>query len=154
MLLGLVQGFGAPPIAATVEHALVEHRLEQIVTEIVVMLGDLEGARASLEVHEPRLQREQDVAGRLDAPMKPGAKSAADHFRDLFAVPPTVHVAFADAELALGENPGVERFVVDLNVPRTVAVDPNIGDIQNRFQSFSIPLRTHVKVVARWPPES
>ena len=152
VLLGFVQRLGAPPIATAIDHALVQHGAEQVVAAVVVAFADLERAPASLKVHEPRLQREEYVAYGLDAPMEPGAISTADHLVELFAVPPTVHVSFADAQLALGENSGIKRFVVHLNVPRAVAVDTNITGCQELFQSFSIPLRTHVRIDAFWSP--
>ena len=81
----------------------------------------------ALAVHQPRLQHVEHVAEWLDEEVDPGAIGAADHFVDLFAFPPAIHITFTDAQHAIREDPRKDLLVAYLDVPGTVAVNSDIG---------------------------
>ena len=58
-----------------------------------------------------------------------GALGAAHELVELIAVPPAVHVRLAEAERAVGEHALEHALVVDLDVPRPVAVDADVGGL-------------------------
>ena len=147
VFLRFVEPCGVFPIGAAVDHALVQHRAEQVLTEIVVALADLKRACLALEIHQPGLHTVEGIGERPDTPINTGAIGAAGHFVNLLALPPGVHIAFADPQHAVGEDSGIEFFVTDLDVPGAVTVNADIAGCQDRLQSFSIALRSHVVVI-------
>lgn len=57
---------------------------------------------------------------------EPSAKNAAEELVERAAIPPAVHVGFAEAERAEAQEASVEIFVVHSQVPRTSAANPHI----------------------------
>src|SRR5262249_25927455 len=99
VLLRLVEGLGVLPISAGVDHALVQHHFIEIVSEIVMLLRDLAGSTAALHVREDGLEGEQlesEASG--DLLLDIDAQEFLDEQIERFALPPPIHVRFAEAD--------------------------------------------------------
>jgi hypothetical protein len=62
---------------------------------------------------------------------KPVTEQSVNHFVDTVALPPAVHVGFAEADGTLADDPGEQVGVVDANVPWLVAVEGDTGSFQH-----------------------
>jgi hypothetical protein len=141
-LLRRVQVGRPAPVAAAVDHALAEHRLVQVVAQVVVALADLEAPAPRLQVEQPRAQgidRGADAAHALvEADLQQAAEQAVQRAR----VPPAVHTTRPGRAR---QHPGMEPRVVDLHVPGAVAVDLDVGA---RQQGGHAPLQGSCKAVS------
>ena len=125
--LRLVEGRCVLPVAAGIDHPLVEHPLVEIVADVVVLLGDL-GDLGALRVEDRCAERlEDDAEVELEVVFEVGGRGPVDRAIEIVAVPPAVHVALADGERAIAEDAGVEAVVMDPDVPGTRAVDLDVG---------------------------
>ena len=125
--LRLFQRRGLVPVAAAVGHAGVEHGLEQPVAGVVMRPPHLPGARGRLHVDQPGLEREQQQGRIAHLAVQSGAQHAADEFIDALAVPPAFHVAFAQPQAAMAQHPVEGAGMVDLEVPGTLASQPDVS---------------------------
>ena len=137
--LGVLGGrkiVGVTPVAAAVDHPRVEHRGVQIVADVVVPMTDFEGTFAALEVEQLRLRNAQQGRrrGQPSGDLRP--MCSIDHLIDRIAVPPTVHVCLAQPQCALGEHTLEQPLVMNADIPRAVAVEPNIGRLD---QTLEVP---------------
>ena len=135
-LLRLVQGFGVAPVAAGIQHPFAQHPAVEVVAHVVVLPGDLPGPGAGLHVQDPRKPGHHDLVDSGDLILQAGPQHAGEKFIQRIAIPPTVHVGFAEAERALRQNPPVKPGVVDLDVPGPGAVFLDPG----RRQGLQCPL--------------
>ena len=92
-LLGLVEGSGVPPVAAGVDHPLVEHGPEQVQAPLVVVADMVASPAAPLEVQHAGEEREAD---RTEAPggafPKVRLQDPANRLVHRVCVPPAVDV--------------------------------------------------------------
>src|ERR1017187_4676829 len=123
-LLRLVQIAGAGPVPAAVRHAPVEHRLVEIIAEVVVALADLERSRRAPPVRKPREGDSREIAPDPDVLWHARREETAEERLELLAIPPAVDIALPETERAFREDAAVEAFVVDLGVPRRVSTEP------------------------------
>ena len=79
------------------------------------------------------MQQRGQVAGTYS--VHPSIQGLFDHDVHPLAVPPAVHIGFAQAKRALPQDAPVQILVVDLNIPRTIAVNPNIRLFRQRLQN-------------------
>ncbi len=145
MLLGLLERRRAAPVTAAIDHAPIEHRTVKIATEIVVLLTDLKRSGLPLQIPEPRLQGKQQIRQRANVAMEISPKRFADHLVELLAIPPAVHVAFADTEHALRDDSGVGVVVMDRHIPGSIAANADIPRPEHALNPAPIPLRCHLK---------
>ena len=125
--LRLRQRMGIAPVATGVRHRRVEHRFVEVVAEVVVRLADLPRAAAVLAVAQFHLQRVPGKPHRLHPAIEVGAKQAVEEPVQLLAVPGTRHVGLAEAEVALGQCAIQHGRIMQLHIPRPVAVDLDIS---------------------------
>ena len=92
-----------------------------------MLLADFEGFAAALPVDQDISQHRRPAPQLLHIGRQIRLPDPADHVIEGLAVPPTVHVGFACAEIAVGENPVEQRLVSNLHVPGPIAVKPDIG---------------------------
>ena len=136
-LLRLVQSPGAGPVPAAVRHAPVEHRLVEVVAEVVVALADLERPRPAPAVRQPRERDSREVAPDVDLLCHARREETVEERLDLLAIPPAVDVALPEAERAVGEHAAAETLVVDLRVPRRVSIEPETRGREEVLESAS-----------------
>ncbi len=60
--------------------------------------------------------------------------SAIHHLIDRVAVPPAVHVRFAQPERPACEDALEQSVVVDAHVPGSVAIDPDVGRLDQALE--------------------
>src|ERR1019366_7199781 len=127
VFLSLVQRGGVLPVAASVLHAEVQHRLVHVISQIVVPLSHLGGPRSPLAVEDAALQGQPidfpaaDQGGQIGA-VDPGAQLV-----QRLGVPPAIHVGFAGRQVAAGQQSCIEALVVNLQIPRTAPADLYAG---------------------------
>ncbi len=126
-LLRLIQRCGVLPVAATVNHALVQHTLEQIVAAIVMRLADLERPPPALQVDEMAERPARHLLRNRQPLVNACAKHARKHFIQPFGIPPAVHVGFAEAERAVRKHARKHARIMNPDVPGPIAIDPDIG---------------------------
>ena len=123
-LLGLVEGARGIPVRARVDHAAVEHRLVEIVADVVVVLAVAERARDALQIQDAGAHRMRDQHPALAHGLaEPRPQDAIDRLVERRRVPPALDVRLADAERAVAEHAAVEPIVVDLDVPGPITAD-------------------------------
>ncbi len=125
--LGLVERLRVFPVAAAVGHGIVEHQLEQVVAQVVVLLRHLAGAAQALPVTQgvgEYLKRQHPAV--LAQVVAAGAQHAERELIQGVAVPPAVHVGLAEPQGALRGDAGKGFGMVDPHVPGTAAVDLDV----------------------------
>ncbi|CAH1745578.1 protein of unknown function [Thauera humireducens] len=90
-------------------------------------LADLPGATQALQVEQARAQSLHHQRRGSHLLVEAGEQHAGDEFVDLIAIPPALHVAFAQAEAAARQDAFRGLRVVDAHVPRALAVDLDVG---------------------------
>ncbi len=116
------------PVAAGVLHVRIEHRPEQVVADVVVLFAHLPGALARLAVEQPGIGNARDVAQAFRQPLiDAGLQNAGEQHVQPFALPPAVHIAFAETERAFLQNAFEQRRVVHPDIPGARAVDGDAG---------------------------
>jgi len=121
--LRLLEVVGLRPVAAGVDHAGVEHGLEEVVAEVVMDLADLPCAAQILQVEQAGAHALQHQRAAADLLVEAGAQHATDEFVELLAVPPAVHVALAEPEAAAGQHAIGGLRMVDDHVEGPAAAD-------------------------------
>src|SRR6266436_9594171 len=80
-------------------HIRIEHCFEKIVAQIVMHPADFSGASESLLVRDKRGEKCPDIGkSKFETLLEPGTNGAATHLIQRVAVPPAVHVGFAETE--------------------------------------------------------
>ena len=119
------------PVAAGVDHAPIEHRPVEIVADVVVLLSHLEGPLHRLQIEELRLH---DVGSDPRIATHLIVDARGDHpggeLVDRLAVPPALHVSLAESQRAVAKHPSVEARIVNRDVVRRAAADPDRGALQ------------------------
>jgi hypothetical protein len=133
VLLGLVDVGRVAPVAARVTHGGSESGLEQLVAEIVMLLGDFARAALRLNVDEPAAHVVPH-AGPALADIRLEMFHPADEFVEPFAVPPSIHVGLTQPERALQQDTTEQPIVVDLDVKGLRAVDRDAGGGEQLFR--------------------
>src|SRR5438034_11412168 len=104
-------------------HIRIEHRFEKIVAQIVMYPADFSGAPESLLVREKRGEQCQDIGkSKCETLFESGTNCAATHLIKRIAVPPAIHIGFADAERPGRQDPAREARVMHPYVPSANAV--------------------------------
>src|SRR6266568_4113841 len=99
-------------------HIRIEHCFEEIVAQIVMQPADFSGAPASLLVREKRGEQCPDIGkSKCEMLLESAANCAATHLIKRIAVPPAIHIGFAEAERPGSEDPAKEARVMNLYVP-------------------------------------
>ncbi len=80
----------------------IKHAAKQIITQIVVRLANLPGPPARLRICEPCKCDAKEI-GKTGGALfvQPGAEQLVKKNIKLFAIPPAIHVTFAQAERPL-----------------------------------------------------
>ena len=125
-LLRLVERCGLLPITTAVDHTRIQHFFVQVVPDIVVSLADVKSARPALLVDDLGDQHVYLLAQRDHFFGQAGPEHFGQALVERLAVPPAVHVGFPQSERARRQNPVVKLRIMDVDVPRTVAVNLNI----------------------------
>src|SRR5947199_10029682 len=108
-------------------HIRVEHRFEKIVAQIVMHPADFSGAPESLLVRENRGEQCPDIGkSKCETLLELGTNGAATHFIQRVAVPPAIHIGFAETESPGSQDSAKEALVMHLYVPGANAVDANV----------------------------
>jgi hypothetical protein len=128
-LLRLVEGAGVFPIAAAIGHAWPEHRLIEIVSQIIVDFAHPPGAAGVLAVENPRHQDGEQKAQRLHLAVQPRAQDSFEKPVESRRIPVSIHVGLAQSEVAARSRPLQHTRFVDPHVPRPAAADadPRLG---------------------------
>src|SRR5690606_21659559 len=119
--------------------ASIEHCRKKVIAEVIVLLAVVESEPLSLQIEQrflqpPRQRRSSDA----QATGKISAQAALKELIDCAAIPPAIDITFADAGHALTEYPRKQPIIVDVDIPRPIAVDDDI----RRFQGLAHTL-TH-----------
>jgi hypothetical protein len=123
-------------ISSFVEHALVE-----VVADVVVCARVVCGAAGRLAVDEVGLgDADDEPGGRAQRLADVGAEQAGEHLDEVVALPPAVHVALAEPELAVGQQPCPQAVVVYSQAPWLVAANRHSGALEK--------LKTRVPCIA------
>ena len=131
VLLGLVEVVGTAPVAARVDHALVEHPFVHVVAEVVVGARVPAGPPHRLAVAGAGLDDVQCECG--SGPHQRAQIEGlhlGDELVELVGVPPALLVGLAEAEFRVCHDPGPEAVVVDGDVSGPVATDLDPGCVQ------------------------
>ena len=114
-------------ISARVLHRRIEHRLEKIVSEIVVPFYDRRGTLACLAIGEKRSGESENISPiQRNRFLELGATGAKTHLIERFAIPPAVHVGFTQTKGAINEDATKKSVVVHAYVPGTIPIYANI----------------------------
>ncbi len=131
--LGFLRGVeivGIAPVAAAVHQALTEHGLVEIVAEVVVAAAHLVAALPHLQVEQARLQCIGHFAPAVHPFVQVRLHQVDEEFIQDVGVPPTVHVAFAEAERAVRHDPREEARVMHLDILWLGTADADPGFLQ------------------------
>ena len=123
VFLRLIQSGGVFPIAAGVLHAPVQHRLVNVISPVVVYLGDLGGVRPPLAVENTAFQCEPARFPSANPRRQVGAVDPGAQLVQSLGVPPAIHVGFTRRQVAAREQPCIEALVADLEIPRAPPAD-------------------------------
>lgn len=145
--LRFVQTRGVFPVSAGIRQPFVQHRFVQVIARIIVPFPDHEGATFALSIGDAGAD---GVGEQGDARTKLRLDVLAQQTRQALvqrrAVPPAIHVCLAEAQGAIRQHTGIEAFVVNLDVPRTVTVDTDI----RAFQEFlDTSTQSHTRLCRR-----
>src|SRR5262245_55885535 len=93
-----------------------------------MLAADTSRPVARLLIREQRRgQRKETAGGVAEAFVEVRAKGATGQLVERLAVPPPIHVGFAEAEGAPAKDAGKKLSPMNLKVPRSRAVDLNVG---------------------------
>ena len=137
--LRLRKTFGPVPVAAAVIHVRVQHVLENVVTDIVVLFRNLEGPVPALPVEQTKAKEKNQESEIIAHPIfQAGTKRTVDHLVQPLAVPPAVHVRLAQAQRAITQNATEKVRVIDLHVPLIGAIQANAGRLQQPLEVLDL----------------
>ncbi|MNV10863.1 hypothetical protein D3C71_1014050 [compost metagenome] len=145
-LLRRVQVQRVAPVATTVDQALAEHGLVQVVAQVVMAPPHLQAAAAGLQVEQARLERVGQFAPAVHALVEVGLHQLVQKAIQRSGVPLAVHVALAQAERAVGHDPRIELRVMHVEVVGLVTVDGDARLVQQQRHS-SLQSRVHTASV-------
>ena len=111
------------PITATVDKALAEHGMEQVVAEIVVAFADLEGTASALQVAQLGLDPEARIVDFCAAFVDVRIEQTEEEGIERHGIPLPIHVGLAQAERAMRDHACIEVFVMHADVPGCIAID-------------------------------
>ena len=144
-----VEVVGVLPVAARVDHPLVEHPLVQVVADVVVALGVVHRAALGLMIAQRRTQRvPRDTRAHRDPVCGPDCDHSREHLVESVAIPPAVHVRLAESELALRHHPRPQPFVVHTNGVRFAAANRHACFTQQVGADSSSPFAHRFSVPA------
>lgn len=135
-LLRSLKSAGLRPVSAAVDHIGIKHRGKELVAKIVVLTSHGPRARQRLPVEQTRLDGQQQGFRVLDLALQIGAQDAIDERVHRCAVPPAIGIGLAQTQAAMPENPLSGFRIVDLDVPRSIPTDLNIGRSQQLAQAL------------------
>ena len=118
------------PVAAAVGHGVAQHALEQLGIQVVVHTCHLRSPPAALQVAQACAQPRPGSGTPTHLRIQPRTQDAGEETVQLGAVPPTLDIAVTQAQAALRQHPGKRLGMVHLQVPRSVAIDADIGSVQ------------------------
>ncbi|BAK11154.1 hypothetical protein PAJ_1074 [Pantoea ananatis AJ13355] len=122
---------GVFPVAAGVLHVRIEHQGKKVITQIIVRFADLPGPFFRLQVNQPGQRNAHDILHVMrklliklmfQRPMK-------KHIQPL-ALPPAVHITFAQPQGALLQDAFKKIGMFNLNVPWAGTVDFDVCFLQ------------------------
>ncbi len=129
--LRFVEGLGIRPIGAGVVQAFIEHRPVEVIAQVVMPLCHLASPGCGLAVEKPGPEDMPDHAQVFfDGLPQIGPQNPIDKSIDRCAVPPAIHVGFAQTQRCIPEHPAVKAFIVHLDVPWLVTVECDLGLFQ------------------------
>jgi hypothetical protein len=116
------------------------------VVDVVVLFGDGARTMPRLEVRQPCLERLEGGPGAYQRMLLcAGGKHPPEELIERLAVPVAVEIGFADAERT-AQRAAIEPVAVDLDIPGTVAADP---DARPGDQGFEQRLEESVRHCGR-----
>ena len=91
--------------------------------------ADFSGAPESLLVREKRGEKCPDIGkSKCETLLDPGTNGAATHLVQRLAIPPTIHVGFAETKRPGSKDAAKEALVMHLYVPGAPTVDANVRE--------------------------
>src|SRR5438093_8675006 len=91
--------------------------------------SDFSGASESLLVRDKRGEKCPDIGkSKCETLLEPGTNGAATHLVQRLALPPAIHVRFAETKRPRSKDPAKEALVMHLYVPGATAVDANVRE--------------------------
>jgi hypothetical protein len=98
--------------------------------------ADFPGTPGSLLVHDKRGEECPDVGkSKCETFLEAGTNGAATHLIQRIAVPPAVHIGFAETERPGSQDSAKEAPVMHLYVPGASAVDANVPRTREDWSS-------------------
>jgi hypothetical protein len=109
-------------------HIRIEHCFKKIVAQIVMQTTDFTGAFGRLLVCEKRGEQCPDIGkSKFETLLQSCANGTVTHLIQRIAVPPILHIGFAETERSGSQDSAKEASVMHLNVPGPSAVGANVG---------------------------
>ncbi len=118
------------PVGAGVAHGRVEHGLEHVVANVVVLLAHLEGASAGLKIEQAMAQdfaQQTQLRPVVDFFLDLGAQKTVEKLVQPLAFPHPVHIGLTEAKRTFRQDKLVDAFVEYPYIPGRVAVDRDAG---------------------------
>src|SRR5699024_9900974 len=128
VLLTFTERLHTQPIAASIDHPLIQHNFEQIITRIVMTLTNLIGPAPVLGIPDLRFKVSPDRRrSHHYFIFQIGSHYSGKEFIERLRTPPAIHIRLSQPQRTLVQYTLKQFFIVYLDIPRPIPVDLNIG---------------------------
>ena len=138
--LCLIKATGRFPESTAVIHVRIEHLLENVIADIVMLLAYLKRPGATLAVKQAKADEVNKKAKVIaDLVFKAGPKTPRDHLIKRFAIPPAIHIGFAQPQRAIPRNSQEKIRVMHLHIPGVWPIDLNTRRLKHLLKALLNP---------------